>query len=209
MVDQQRIYVSAEEYMERYAADFYEWVDGELIPREGSPQVSPISALHVRMQNYLNDLFRNYLSFRPLGDVLVAPFVMRLGANRREPDLQVILKANPGQLTETEMIGAADICVEIVSPESVERDYADKFREYEQGGVREYWIVDLKRKDCQFYRLNDKGTYTHIHADAERNYTTPMLPRFKLHLPTLWVEKLPDPPAVTDAVRAMLADEPS
>src|SRR5581483_11004194 len=38
--------------------------------------------------------------------------------------------------------GAPDLAVEIVSPDSVERDYEDKRLAYEKAGVEEYWIID-------------------------------------------------------------------
>jgi hypothetical protein len=38
-------------------------------------------------------------------------------------------------LTETELNGDADIVLEIVSSESIQRDYADKLHEYEKGTV--------------------------------------------------------------------------
>ena len=43
------------------------------------------------------------------------------------------------------MNGAADICIEVISPESVIRDRGEKFEEYERGGVGEYWIFDYLR----------------------------------------------------------------
>lgn len=67
---------------------------------------------------------------------------MRVGDTVREPDVQVILDNYPGEFTEIGMIGPADICIEIVSPESVTRDRGEKFSEYEQAGVTEYWIID-------------------------------------------------------------------
>jgi len=105
------------------------------------------------------------------------------------------------------MLGAADICIEIVSPESVERNYADKLSEYQQGGVREYWIFDLKRKDTRFHRLNETGTYTIIETSADGDYSTPLLPRFKLPVATLWLDEKPDTLAIITALRSLLADE--
>ena len=203
MVEQASIRVSEEEYLEKYAADFYEWVDGELLP------MSPIQLDHDVLQDYVRDWLKQYLRLKPIGQVVGAPFVMRLGGRYREPDLQVILHDNPGELTNTGMLGAADICIEIVSPESVERDYADKLSEYQQGGVREYWIFDLKRKDSRFHRLNATGTYTIIEPNVDGNYSTPLLPRFQLPVSTLWLEEKPDTLAIIAALRKLLADEPS
>lgn len=167
--------VSADEYMERYAA------------RHG-------------------DLLKAYFALNPTGRVLGAPFIMRVDAteSRREPDLPVILKTNPGELTETYMHGPADICVEIVSAESVARDYGEKFEEYEAGGVREYWILDPIRSQTHFYRLDENGIYRLILPDAEGNYRTPLLPGLVLHVPTLWQDTLPDLVTIVEAARAML-----
>jgi len=199
---EQKSYVSVDDYMEHYAHDHYEWVDGELI------KIMPGSLLHQNMIAFLLQFFNAYFAFNKIGQVIFESFVMRLDAfpnRRREPDLQVILNTNPGQLTETYMHGAADICIEIVSPESIERDYDDKLKEYEAGGVREYWIFDPNRKSVQFHRLNESGTYTHIRPDAEGNYQTPLLPNFSLNVPTLWADPLPNFVQIYEIVKAMFA----
>ena len=95
------------------------------------------------------------MAYNPIGRVLGEPFVMRLPEfpkRRREPDLMVVLQSNPNKLTETYMDGAADICIEIVSPGTVGTDHGAKLYEYEKGGVQEYWIIDPIRDECRFYR---------------------------------------------------------
>lgn len=192
--------VSAEEYMTRYAHDFYEWVGGVVI------KMPPVTDKHDDLTRYLRDVLDAYLSLNPIGVTRAAPFVMRLDAvpSRREPDLQLILNNSGGELTPTAMIGAADICIEVVSDESISRDYGDKFHEYEKGGVHEYWIVDGIRQEAHFYRLNEQGMYKSQALDADGNYTTPLLPKLKLHVPTLWAEPLPDILRVVAAVQAMM-----
>lgn len=193
--------VSAEEYMERYAADFCEWVEGVVI------KMSPESLRHDVLMYYLRNLLEVYFTLRRIGRVHDAPFVMRShpGLPRREPDLQVILNTNPGTLTNTYMDGPADLCIEVVSPDSVDRDYTEKLTEYQKGGVREYWILDPTQNKTRFYRLNAAGIYIRYSEDADGNYRTPLLPDFVLHVPTLWQPNLPDPIAVVQAVQAMLA----
>jgi Uma2 family endonuclease len=192
--------VSAEEYIERYAHDHYEWARGVLI------EMTPINLRHDTLAAYLMDVFRAYFALRLIGVVLREPFVMRLDAVEawREPDLQVILKSNPGSLTDNAMIGPADICVEIVTPESVARDYGEKFAEYEKAGVKEYWLVDWKREAALFYRLREEGVYKLITPDEEGYYQTPLLLGLRLHVPTLWQKELPDVIAIVDSVRAMI-----
>ncbi|MEO8609479.1 MAG: Uma2 family endonuclease [Chloroflexota bacterium] len=192
--------VSFEDYLEHYAANFCEWVDGEVI------RMSPIHENHDKLSLYLAVLLEAFFEIKPIGTVRHDPFVMKLSAIKvsREPDLQVILNTNPGNLTPTYMDGPADICIEIVSPESVTRDHGEKFEEYEKGGVPEYWIIDAIHKETRFYRLNEEGVYVRQVEDADGNYRTPNLPGLTLHVPTLWQENLPGPGAVVQAVQAML-----
>lgn len=192
--------VSFEDYMELYAANFCEWVNGVVI------KMSPVSKSHARMTYYLQTLLTTYFNLRPIGDVIDAPFVMKLDDNKtgREPDLQVILNTNSGDFSETGMKGPADICIEVVSPESVIRDHGTKFAEYEAGGVPEYWIIDPLRNEARFYRLNDANIYIHFAPNTDGHYQTPQLPDFKLHVPTLWQESLPSNVQVVELVKTML-----
>jgi Uma2 family endonuclease len=119
----------------------------------------------------------------------------------------VILKTNPGQLTAAAMIGPADICIEVVAPESVTRDYGEEFEEYEKAGVREYWIIDPLRRETNFHRLQDTGLYARAHLDHQDTYRTPLLPGLALHVPTLWADPLPGVLATAQAVQTMLKAE--
>jgi len=193
-------YVSAEDYLAQYAADHVEWVKGEVI------KMAPVSLRHDLLTHYFRQILDTYLALNPIGRVVGEPFVMRLESadSYREPDLQVILHSNPGQLTDTAMIGPADLCIEVVSPESIARDYGQKFEEYEKGGVQEYWIIDPERREARFLRRQSTGLYATMPPDDAGYYQTPLLPRLTLHVPTLWQESLPDIVATVQAVQAML-----
>lgn len=196
--------VSLEEYMENYAADHCEWVEGYVI------KMSPAEISHNDLVYYLYELLRVYFAIKPIGRVIGQPFVMRLPAfprRRREPDLLVVLKTNPNELKDTYLDGPADICIEVVSEGSIDRDHGDKFQEYEKGGVKEYWITDPIHKECRFYRLNEAGRYVRQSEDETENYTTPILPGLLLHVPTLWEENLPNPIETVEAVKKMLGNE--
>jgi Uma2 family endonuclease len=191
--------VTLEAYMEHYAANYCEWVEGVVI------KMSPVHLRHDDLFQYFILLLRIYFGFKRSGKVKVAPFVMELAPTiRREPDVQIILKDNPGRLTATAMIGAADICIEIVSKESIGRDYGDKFDEYERYGVREYWITDPLRQSARFYRRNEQGVFTHVLPDADGKYRTPLLLGFALDVATLWYKHLPEADEIMLAVKAML-----
>ena len=192
--------VSEDEYMARYAADFCEWFEGSVI------KMSPVTYEHDDLTTYLRRLADTYFALRPIGRVKSAPYVMKAStdARRREPDLQIVLNTNPGQVTATAMLGPADICIEVVSQGSESVDYGDKFIEYETAGVQEYWIFDQRRRAYYFYRLNNDKVYTAQPLDADGNYTTSLLPRLKVHVATLWQTPLPDPIATVAAVQEMV-----
>ena len=193
--------ISLEDYMEHYAAQHYEWVEGVLIP------MTPATLKHNDLLYYFHTLLHTYFTLQTIGRVIGQPFVIRLPESpnrRREPDLLVVLASNPNTLTVTHMDGAPDICIEIVSEESTACDHGEKFAEYEAGGVSEYWIIDSVRHEARFYRLNAEKRYIRQNEDAAGNYTSPALPGLVLHVPTLWAEKLPDPIATVSAVKTML-----
>lgn len=194
--------VSPEAYMQDYEGH-YEWVKGYVI------KMSPVTAHHNDLMAYLLLLFKAYFGFNPIGVIKYDPFVMRLDSvnARRQPDLQIILNTNPGELTETYMDGPADICIEIVSKGNEGMDYGEKFAEYEAAGVPEYWILDPIRKTSRFNRLNEEKVYALHDPDSDGYYRTSLLPRFALHVPTLWQEELPDFFAVGRMVEEMFKDE--
>jgi Uma2 family endonuclease len=192
--------VSAEDYEAHYAEQRCEWVNGTVI------RMTPAKLRHNLLIHYLGDLVGAYFEFRPIGTLVPSPFVMRLDAlkARREPDLMVILNSNPHTLTDTYLDGAADICIEVLSDESSVRDRGEKYNEYEQGGVKEYWLFDPDRKESFFYRLNREGVYQLQAVDGQGNYRTPLLPDLALHVPTLWAEKLPGPVAISQYLDKLL-----
>ncbi|MEQ8674025.1 MAG: Uma2 family endonuclease [Aggregatilineales bacterium] len=191
--------VSEADYMKHYAGDFYEYIRGYVI------KMSPVHILHDELTRYLAFLLSYFLANKSLGKIVQAPFVQKLtDISRREPDLMVILGDNLSNLKPTYMDGPADICIEIISPESEGRDHGEKLGEYERGGVREYWILDPLREESRFLRLNESGSFIAQHTDADGNYHTPLLPGFVLHVPTLWEDDLPDAVQVVDLVKVML-----
>ena len=194
--------VSEDVYMRDYAEHFCEWVNGTVI------KMSPVHDKHDKLTRYFAYLLGAYLELRPIGQLRQEPFVMRLQLDdkrsNREPDLQLILNSNPRNLTPTFMDGASDIVVEVVSPESKERDYGEKFYEYEQAGVSEYWIIDPLKQHARFYRINAVNAY--VLQDTNNNiYQTPLLKDLKIVITDLWQPNLAGPIAIGQQVQIMLS----
>ena len=89
------------------------------------------------------------------------------------------------------MEGPADLVVEIISPESRARDRGDKFYEYEQGGIPEYWLIDPVRQQAEFYQLGADGISRPAPIDDQGRYHSAALPGLWLQVSWLWEMPLP------------------
>jgi Uma2 family endonuclease len=169
--------------------------------------MSPINVKHDGLSRFAVVLFDSYLAFTTGGRVLQDPMVMKAAPHLpgRQPDIQVLLPDRLDYVKATEVAGPANLVVEIVSPESGKRDRGEKFEEYEEGGVQEYWILDPERKEPLFYVLGEDGLF-HSRLPEKGVYTSYVLPKLNLPVDLLWREKLPTSPEVVEMVKQMLAD---
>lgn len=99
---------------------FAEWVDGEVI------LMSPASMRHQLVGAFLAALLQFFVEAKDLGLVLTAPFQMKLLRSGREPDVLFVARERLGLFTKVYLDGAADLAVEVVSPDSGTRDRRDK-----------------------------------------------------------------------------------
>jgi Uma2 family endonuclease len=160
-----------------------EWVDGEAIV------TSPASNRHQDLVGFLESVLRPFVEERQLGVVRSASFQMKL-EHGREPDLLFVATGHLGRLKKNYLDGPADLVVEVVSAESAGRDRGEKFYEYAQGGVPEYWLIDPEMAWAEFYRL-DKGRYRLAFEGQASEYHALVLPGFWLRVEWLWQEPLP------------------
>ncbi len=132
-----------------------------------------------------------------MGEVFTSPLQMRgrPDSNAREPDIAYVANEHRDRITRQHLAGPADLVVEVVSDESAARDRVDKFFEYQDMGVREYWIIDPRpskeRVDC--YWLDDAHRYQPTPPDEQGRYHARVLPGFWFHDAWLWQEAPPDP----------------
>ena len=166
-----------------------EWINGEAIVF-----MSP-KARHQGLSNLLGTAITIFVEWFGLGIVRAAAFEMRAmpGGPVREPDLLFVARDHLDRITEDGLAGPADLVIEIISDESLRRDRADKFYEYQEAGIPEYWLFDprprLQRAD--FYRLTESGIYQPIVPDTAGRYHSAVLPGFWLDPAWLWQEPLP------------------
>ncbi len=162
-----------------------EWVDGKVI------MTSPASARHQLLTAFIHDALSEYARTHDLGTVLLAPFQMKLPRSGREPDVLFVAAEHLSRLLPARVEGPADLVVEILSPESKGRDRGEKFYEYEEGGVPEYWLVDPATERAEFYQRDAQGAYQPVMPDADGVYHARALPGFRFPVAWLWRTPLP------------------
>ncbi len=186
-----------------YGEGHYEWFAGYVIKMPG------IDERHNALTVFLITFFSAYLELTGGGRVLHDPMLMRPApdAPARAPDLQVLLPEHLHYIHGNYITGAADLVVEIVSPGSERTDRIAKYAEYERAGVAEYWLIDPRFDDAQFYQRNAAGLYERVPLDANGVYHSAILPRLTLPVDLLWEQALPGVTATLALVQAMLKEE--
>ena len=181
-------YITYEEYLQDEGENYCtEWVDGKVI------DISMVSEEHDDLTLFLLKLLITWVEEHQSGVIHADPFNMKTGPTLpgRAPDVMYIAQANRSRLRRTHLNGPCDLAVEVVSPEYRTRDTIEKFQEYAQGGVPEYWIVDYQVRQARFYHLDAEGSYQEIPAGADSIFVSRILPGLWLDTQWLWQRPLP------------------
>ena len=191
-----------------------EWVDGEVI-------VFPPSTIrHAEIAGFVLILLSSYARFLHLGKVLPGSAEMRLSDRScRLTDGLFVARDHLHRLTDTRLLGPADLVVEVVSEDSVARDREEKFRGYAAAGVPEYWLIDARpgEQRADFFKLTEEGVYRAMPLDADGRYHSLVVPGFWVRPAWLWQDPLPDalgclaaiaPEALQTALRATPPSNP-
>ncbi len=164
-----------------------EWVNGVVIEMAG------IDERHDALVGFLRVFFSSFLESTGGGRCLGDPMLMKLidVPSSRAPDIQILLPDRLDQIAQNQVIGPANLVVEIVSPSNPRTDFVEKRREYELGGVPEYWIIDHEHQKTQFLQLNEFGLYDEVMPDAKGIYCSRSLNELCFSVDVLWREHLP------------------
>ena len=102
---------------------------------------------HQTVSKYLQHYLFTQIELPGLGKVFDAPIDVQLGDfDIVQPDLLIVLNHSKAKITRTRIQGPPDLVVEILSPSTTKNDMNLKRRLYEQSGIREYWIVDSRKR---------------------------------------------------------------
>jgi Uma2 family endonuclease len=146
-----------------------------------------------------NDLFlwlivvmRLFARKKKLGKIYGSRVACRLdNKSAPEPDILFVANKNRDRLKRGGVEGPPDLAIEIVSPESVERDYDKKRRQYQRFKIPEYWIIDEHERKVTLLRLDARGKYREV-AARKGIFHSQALEGFWLDPNWLWQEPFPD-----------------
>ena len=182
-----------EEFLAWADEDTYaEWVSGRVV------FMSPVSREHATVAEFVLMIVRTFAEILQAGEAHSDPFQMKTGRELpgRAPDVLFVARENLGRIKPNFLDGPADLVVEVISPESRGRDRGEKFYEYEQGGVKEYWLIDPERRRAEFYRLGSDGYYLMTEPGPDVRYESTVLHGLWLKVSWLWQRPPPTLPAV-------------
>ncbi len=147
----------------------YELVNGEII------QVEAIRA-HKNVARYLVKSFDRENERLELDYIVDKDIVIRTVTNRgeqrgRNPDVSVVSASswNSNVTTYGALIEPIQLAVEVTST-NWEDDYIDKLEEYENLGIKEYWIVDYLAIASRSYLGNPKIPTVFVYELVDGKY---------------------------------------
>jgi len=119
----------------------------------------PPSFMHQKTLGNLYSLLKAFVVEHDLGVTVFAPLAVRLWPGKiREPDIMFYTQAHQERIDE-QVSAPPDLAAEIISPGTRKTDRHDKFYEYAQAGISEYWLVDPEAQTIEVFVLSD-GVYT-------------------------------------------------
>ena len=162
-----------------------EWVDGEIV------YMTPQTDRHLLIGGFLYKALSGFVERKEIGG-LVAPagFQVKLGPHvAREPDVFYLAPEHAHRFKRTFVEGAVDLAVELISPDSRVRDRREKFNEYRQAGVREYWIIDPDARAVDVYRLSQANEYELVSLGDPPRVTSQVIPGLWIDPEWMWAER--------------------
>ena len=179
-----------EEFLREYDGQYAEYVDGEIV------KPMSVTEKHDFITGFLITILTFYTATKNLGRICGEPYQMKMvlgdKIKGREPDIFFVKTENLHRIGEKFFDGAADLVIEVLSPESVTRDTQDKFEEYEAAGVSEYWIIDPKCRTVNFYGFDANKKYQQLLISANGKFESRIIEGLWIKTDWLWQDKLPN-----------------
>ncbi|HLN31453.1 MAG TPA: Uma2 family endonuclease [Gemmataceae bacterium] len=164
---------------------------------------SPDNTEAAELLTWLTVILGGFVAARDLGKIYTSRVAYRINQKRGpEPDIGFVPKEHMHSRKRGFIDGPPMLAIEIVSPDSVARDYIQKRAIYEQAGVREYWILDPDEHRATFLALCE-GRYEEI-MPSDNLFKSEVLPGLVLDVRWLADQPRPEPYHI---LRDLLHDE--
>ena len=166
-----------EDYRQAPGDQRWELLYGELVT------VPSPSTAHRKASEKLFLLIQAHLDETGLGRVFPSPIEVVLSdTNVVQPDLLFVSTQQEHIVTDDNIQGAPDLVVQIISRDTLDRDWKAKFDIYKQHGVREYWIVSPGGKRiwvtsgdvAPFSRIRSYGVFDDLVSSALEGFRVPV-----------------------------------
>jgi len=177
--------VTFEEYLD-YQQDSevsYELIDGELA------EMPPALFRHVLIADFIDTAFKQEINKQQLPWLSLREIGIRTAMYRsRIADICVATKQQLfDSLDKVAILNSPPLLVvEVISPESVTRDYRYKRSEYASLGIPEYWIVDAQETKVSVLRL-EEGFYEMTTFTPSQQIISHIFPELKLSVSDIFM----------------------
>ena len=154
----------------------YELVGGKL------ELMNPPTFRHILIAKFIEREFENEINRLKLPWLSIREGGIRTGWRKsRLSDVYVVTREQiMDSLDESGVLDTSPLLVvEVVSPDSIKRDYRYKRSEYAALGINEYWIVDPLQQQVTILIL-DEGLYEETVFSVEQQLVSPTFTEIKL-----------------------------
>ena len=160
----------------------------ELVDGEIALSPSPIPS-HAFVISALLRILGTHIEENDLGKIFSDVDTVFGEFDVRRPDILFFAKSRLHLIGEKAMEGPPDLCVEVLSPSSTEIDRDDKFKQYQDGGVANFWIIDPALKTLEAFQLQNKAYKLVTRGQDSDELKLPPFPHLQIPLQKLWLKK--------------------
>jgi Uma2 family endonuclease len=163
------------DYLQFTFDEMVEIIKGQLYRMSPAPSRS-----HQKISRNLTVIIHSYL-VNSSCQMFAAPFDVVLPVKGKDyqdsdrvvqPDIVVI--CNTEIIQERGCFGVPDWIVEILSPHTTKKDLQDKFKLYEESGVKEYWVIEPRNQTVEVFVLEGERYQritTYVEEDEAPSHT--------------------------------------
>jgi Uma2 family endonuclease len=159
-----------------------EFINGQVVVH------SPVRSAHSVAVGNLYSAIRQHIREHRLGRVYAEKCLVVFPRNDYEPDV-VFYGPEKSRLINPDTIKfpIPDLVIEVTSPSTEQNDRGIKLRDYEQAGIREYWIVDPQTCTVEQFVLEGANYPATVPRRGAGHVESPAVPGLRLLIPDLFL----------------------